>query len=65
VDTQTANLSSQVSLTGEVLRFEVAKLRLYRALGREIFPGVEASEAGIPKGSQQAHRPSGAGVGTP
>ncbi len=65
VDTQTANLSSQVNLTGEILRFEVAKLRLYRALGRDIFPDVEASEAGIPKGSQQAHRPSGAGVGTP
>lgn len=65
VDTQTANLSSQVSLTGEILRFEVAKLRLYRALGREIFPDVEAPEAGIPEGSRQARRLSGPAAGVP
>jgi len=43
VDTQTALLESEVNLTSETLVYEVAKLRLYRALGRGIFPDVTVS----------------------
>jgi len=43
VDAQTALLDAEVKLTAEVLTFEVAKLRLYRALGREIFPQITLS----------------------
>ena len=45
VDTQTALLESEVNLTAETLVFEVAKLRLYRALGRKIYPEVTLSSA--------------------
>jgi outer membrane protein len=43
VDTQTALLESEVNLTAETLVYEVAKLRLYLALGRDIFPDVTVS----------------------
>lgn len=45
VDAQTALLDAEVKLTAEVLTYEVAKLRLYRALGREIFPQITLSSA--------------------
>ena len=45
VDAQTALLDAEVKLTAEVLTFEVAKLRLYLALGREIFPQITLSSA--------------------
>jgi outer membrane protein len=43
VDTQTALLEAEVNLTAEVLTFEIAKLRLLRALGREIYPEISFS----------------------
>lgn len=40
VDTQTALLSAQVNLTAEKLRYEIAKLRLLKAMGRDLFPDL-------------------------
>jgi outer membrane protein TolC len=54
VDTQTADLTSRVNLTAEILRFEIAKLRLTNALGRELFPEVRGEGEGWEKLSMKA-----------
>lgn len=41
VDAQTSLLGAEVGLTTELFRFEVAKLRLTKALGRDPFPAVK------------------------
>jgi outer membrane protein TolC len=41
VDAQTSLLGAEVGLTAERLQFEVAKLRLVKALGRDPFPAVK------------------------
>jgi outer membrane protein len=43
VDAQTSLLQAEVGLTAERLLFEVAKLRLAKALGRDLFPAVKGA----------------------
>jgi outer membrane protein TolC len=52
VDTQTALLSAEVNLTAEKLRYEIAKLRLVKALGRDLFPEMLAG-AGAVQGAEE------------
>lgn len=58
VDTQTADLTSRVNLTAEVLRFETAKIRLTNALGRGLFTEIlgegEGGEKLSMKGTDRA-----------
>ncbi len=55
VDAQTALLEAEVGLTAERLRFEVSKLRLARALGRELLPLLAATVAeDAPSGGREA-----------